>query len=97
MAGPGLAERLRDEVISARQIADWWEVPACLLSVFEDGSSISPRVARVPLTANEADRPSCSSSVVSGVPHRECCARSINDSLKKRSAFKKYSKASGTS
>ena len=43
--------------------------------VFEDGSSISPRVARVPLPANEADRPSCSSSVVSGVPNRKCCAR----------------------
>ena len=43
--------------------------------VFEDGSSISPRVARVLLPANEADRPSCSSSVVSGVPNRKCCAR----------------------
>ena len=43
--------------------------------VFEDGSSISPPVARVPLPANEADRPSCSSSVVSGVPNRKCCAR----------------------
>ena len=38
--------------------------------VFEDGSSISPWVARVPLPANEADRPSCSSTVVSGVPNR---------------------------
>ena len=43
--------------------------------VFEDGSSIFPRVARVPLPTNEADRPSCSSSVVSGVPSQECCAR----------------------
>ena len=53
---------------------DWCEVPALYL-VVEDGSSISPRVARVPLPANEADRPSCSSSVVSGVPNRERCAR----------------------
>ena len=43
--------------------------------VLEDGSSVSPRVARVPLPANEADRPSCSSRVVSGVPIRECFAR----------------------
>ena len=43
--------------------------------VFEDGSSISPRVARVPLPAHEADRLSCSSSVGSGVPNWECCAR----------------------
>ena len=71
LAGPGLAERSRDTVISARQITDWCEVPAYVYLVFEDGSSISPRVARVPLPANEADRPSCSSSVVSGVPNRK--------------------------
>ena len=33
LGGPGLAERLRDIVISARQITDWCEVPACILSV----------------------------------------------------------------
>ena len=64
----------RDTVISACKSTDWCEVPALYL-VFEDGSSISPRVARVPLPANEADQPSCSSSVVSSVPNRECCAR----------------------
>ena len=32
LAGPGLAERSRDTVISARQITDWCEVPAYLLS-----------------------------------------------------------------
>ena len=32
-AGLSLAERLRDIVISARQITDWCGVPACLFSV----------------------------------------------------------------
>ena len=33
LAGPGLAERSRDTVISACQITDWCEVPAYLLNV----------------------------------------------------------------